>query len=130
MSFESSGTYSYSGNVVGTNNVKDLSDSSRTKGLVTNYPGWIIIKLNGEWEFDEIVIGGYQGNTGAFAADNGGGATIETSKDNLKWTNVGTIPSGFGYANLTVKLTKSSARFIKFTSTSYLGIGYLEIKRK
>lgn len=41
---------------------------------------------------------------------------------------IASIPSGFGNEIKTVFLDKSLAKYVKFTSTSYLGIGYLNIR--
>ena len=92
-------------------------------------PGWIIIEFNNEWEFEEIEIGGYNGDTSLWRASNGSNATIFTSKDKTTWTSVGNIPSGYGASIIDVKLQRSFAKYIKFVGTSYLGIGFLEIKK-
>ena len=121
--------YSRSNVQVASGRLEDLSDRSQMNGICCVSPGWIIIELNNEWEFNEIEIGGYKGNTGAYAAENGANAKILTSLNKVTWNNVGTIPSGFGTSVKTVKLTSSSARYIKFESTGYLGLGFLEIKK-
>jgi len=129
VKLEVNGMYMYSGNMVGSGKLEDLKDKSLTKGVCVSSPGWIIIELNNEWEIDEIEVGGYNGNKNTWACENGAGAKIETSVNKIEWTNVGTIPSGFGSSVKTVRLTRSTARYIRFNGTSYLGIGYLEIKR-
>jgi hypothetical protein len=129
VKFESNGTYNYSGAPVGTNRVEDLKDISATKGITANSPGWILIEFNREWEFDEIDISGYNGNTTAWYPGNGSGAQIQTSTNKTNWKTVGTLPSNYGATVNNVKLTRSSAKYIKFVGTSYLGIGYLKIKK-
>jgi hypothetical protein len=125
--FEANSTFEYNGQVVGTNNVKDLEDKSLTKGICTDNNGIITITFNREVEFEEIAIGGYNGNSLAWHSGNGKGANILTSKDMNTWTTVGTI-NEYGAEIYTIKVKKSKAKYIRFTHNSYLGIGYLEIK--
>lgn len=129
VNFEYSGPYSYSGNVVGTGKIEDLKDRSLMKGICATSPGWIIIELNTEWEFEELEIGGWNGNSTYWYANNGVGASIMTSNDKVNWKTVGTIPNNYGSQIQTVKLTKSSGKYIKFNHNSYLGLGYLDIKK-
>jgi hypothetical protein len=129
VQFESNGIFTYNLTAVGTNKVEDLKDSSGNKGICTISPGWITIELNNQWEFDEIEIKGYCGNSTAWYPGNGSGAQIMTSVDKINWKTVGSIPGNFGASIQTVKLTKSLARYIKFSYSSYLGIGYLKIKK-
>jgi hypothetical protein len=127
--FETNGVYTLSSVVVGTNKVEDLNDSIGNKGICAISPGWILIELNNEWEFDEIEVKGFCGNSTAWYAGNGSGAQIMTSIDKTTWKTVGTLPSNYGANVITVKLTKSSGRYIKFSGNSYVGIGYLKIKK-
>jgi len=126
-SFDSSGPYQYSGANVGTNNVKDLKDKSLTKGICAATPGVITITFNKEIDLEELEIGGYNGNSVAWYAGNGSNANILTSMNNSNWTSVGTIPADYGAKIQTVKVTKSKAKYIRFSHTDYLGIGYLNI---
>lgn len=96
-------------------------------GIVAASPGWIIIEFNKEWEFEEIEIAGFNGNTSAFAVSNGANCQILTSKDKSNWVSVGSIPGNYGAFIQKVRLTKSSAKYIKFQHNSYLGIGYLDV---
>ena len=81
------------------------------------------------FNFEELEIAGWGGNSGIWAASNGSNSRIEVSIDKVDWNNVGTIPSTYSSSIIPVKLTKSvSARFIKFVGTSSLGIGFLKIK--
>jgi len=130
IKLEVSAYFTISGLMVGTGKLEDLSDRSQTKGICTHFAGWIIIELNNDWEFSEIEIGGFKGQTNNFSAENGANAQIQTSLNKVTWNNVGTIPSGFGSAIKTVKLTTSTARYIKFTSNGHIGLGFLEIKKK
>lgn len=129
--FENKGIFYNDGKVVGTNNVKDLKDKSLTKGICSTTPGEITITLNREVEFDEIEVGGYNGDSVAWFAGNGRGAQIYTSissPDKNTWTSIGKIPDDFGATIITVKVTKTKAKYIRFSNTDYLGIGYLSIK--
>jgi len=127
--YEYSGPYLFKGETAGNGILSDLSDKSCLKGICANRPGWIIIELNSDWEFDSLDIGGWKGNSTLWYADNGAGATIMTSLNKEEWKNVGTIPVGFGTKVVTAKLTKSVAKFIKFNHVEYLGLGYLNIKK-
>jgi hypothetical protein len=127
--YEVSGHYMYNNAIVGGAKVSDLKDRSLTTGVCANSPGWIVIELNNTWEFTDIEIAGFNGNPNAWYAGNGSGATILTSTDKIDWKTVGTIPSNYGQTIQTVKLTKSSARYIKFNHNSYCGLGYLNIKK-
>ena len=128
--FESNGLYYFKNDLVGTGRIEDLTDRTLKSGICVTTPGSIIIELNNEWEIDEIEIGGYNGNTKNWACENGANSQISTSLNKINWTNVGNIPAGFGSTVKKVKLTKSKGRFIKFSNSSYLGIGYLDIQRK
>ena len=99
-------------------------------GICAISPGWIVIELNKEWEFDEIEVAGWNGNTTLWGVANGAGASILTSTDKSDWKTVGTLPTDFGDTIKSVKLTKSSGKYIKFNCNSYLGLGYLHIKMK
>jgi hypothetical protein len=133
VSFESSGTYSSGGTLAGTNNVEDLNnfeDRTCMKGICTNYPGWIVLELNRECEWEEAEIGGWRGNTNIYSSSNGSGAAIMTSMDKNTWTTVGTIPSNYANGPTPVKCTRSRCKYVKFNGSSYLGIGYFKIKKE
>jgi hypothetical protein len=129
VSFETSGPYVYNNQTAGNGKLEDLSNKTCLKGICANSPGWIIIQLNYEWDFEAIEIGGWKGNSTLWYSDNGAGASIMTSTDKVNWITVGIIPYGFGNGIQTVKLTKSTGRYIKFNGTSYVGLGYLKIKK-
>jgi hypothetical protein len=129
LNYEFSGQFISGGTVVGTNKIEDISDPSRMKGICAISPGWIIIELNYEHEITEIEIGGYQGNNSYWSPENGAGAQIQTSVDKKNWITVGTVPYGYGTSNKTVQLTPSTGKFIRFFHTSYMGVGYLSIKK-
>lgn len=128
VKFESSGPYVYQGVTAGTNNVEDLGSKDQNFGVCCTSPGKITVEMNSEWDFQEIEVGGWTGNSKVWYPDNGSGAKIFSSVDKIKWTEVGKIPSGFGTKIKTVKLkAKTTGRYLKFESTSYLGIGYLRV---
>lgn len=128
VEFEFGGKYTYKDKVAGTNRLEDLTDKSLKKGICSTSPGFITLTLNDEFNIKEVDIGGYCGNNSLWNPQNGEGANIQTSLDKVNWKTVGAIPSGFGSEIKTVYLTKSAAKYIKFSSTSYLGIGYLSIR--
>lgn len=113
----------------GTHSYKELHDKSMTKGICVESPYHIILELNSEHEFDKIEIGGWNGNPSLWYPGNGANAQILTSVDKKSWKNVGTIPSNYGAFIQTVKLKKTSAKFIKFQHTGYVGLGYLKIHK-
>lgn len=125
--FEFSGEFKYNDAVVGTNNAKDLKDKSLQKGIVANTPGIITITLNREVEFETIEIGGYNGNSTAWFVGNGKGANILVSNDNSHWTQIGTIPNEFGHEIIKVTVKKSKGKYIRFSHTDFIGIGYLQV---
>jgi len=125
--YEFSGEFKYENKVVGTNNPKDLKDKSLLKGIVAMNPGVITLTLSRDVEFQEIEIGGYNGNSTAWFVGNGRGAKIFTSSDNSKWTEVGAIPPEFGHEIKKVPLTKSKAKYLRFSSEDLLGIGFLQV---
>lgn len=125
--FSSSGEYIWEGNVIGTNNVKDLAERDLNTGICAGGEGYIIIHLSRESDFQEIEIAGYNGNSVAWLASNGKSAAVQTSNDLQTWTNVGNLPDDYGHVVKTVKLTRSKARYIKFFAGDLIGIGYLSI---
>lgn len=130
LNFTFSGPYVYNGLTAGTNRIEHINNEDGLKGICAVSAGWIIIELNEQWDFSELTIGGWRGNKSLWYSDNGSGADISTSVDKVKWVSVGKIPTGYGTTNKSVKLTPSTAKFIKFSSSSYVGIGYLKISKR
>lgn len=128
VKYEFSGEFKYNDVVVGTNNAKDLKDKTLQKGIVANTPGIITITLSRDVEFEEIDIAGFNGNSTAWFVGNGRGASILTSSDNAHWTNVGTLPPEFGHVITNIKLKKTKAKYLRFSHTDFIGIGFLEVK--
>lgn len=130
VSFEFKGPYIYKGQVAGTNLLEDVKNDNMDEGAICSaVPGEITFTLNSDWEFKELDIAGFKGNSKLWYPENGVGANISTSLDGKDWKKVGKIPSGFGKELKTVKLTTSTGKYIKFHHTSYLGIAYLKIKK-
>jgi hypothetical protein len=123
VSFTSSGQYS----TAGTHRLEDLSNRNLMGGICVQSPYTITIELNFEHEINKIEIGGWNGNTGIWYPGNGSGSKILTSTDNTTFTEVGSIPTTFGATIITVNLTPSVGKYIKFQHTSYVGLGYLNI---
>jgi len=130
VKMEYSGSYTYNGQTAGTGKLDDLKTKNLNVGVCANSPGWIILELNATWEFDEMEVAGFNGNSSLWYNANGAGAKIQTSTDKTQWKTVGTIPSNFGGSIQKVKLTMSTAKYIKFDHTSYLGLGYVYIIKK
>jgi hypothetical protein len=107
--------------------LKHLKDRDMSKGICVASPGYILLELRNEIEFNEIEIGGYRGNVQQFSPDNGAGASIEAgmSKDELR--TVGTVPYGFGSAITPIKCSKTNARFIRIKSNGQMGLSYLNL---
>jgi hypothetical protein len=126
---EISGNYLYKGKTAGTNRFQDLKDKTLKKGICTGSPGFIILDLNSDWEFEEMEIAGYIGDPELWYSGNGSGAAIETSMDRVSWTKVGSIPSNYANAITKVKVKKTQAKYVRFSHTSYLGIGYVNITK-
>jgi hypothetical protein len=125
---ETSGAYFANNAIVGANTLDDLGDRNLAKGgIIAASPGKILIELNKVWEVDSLEIGGYSGNPSYWSCDNGYGATIELSEDNKTWSNIGTIPYGYGSNIQRVSFSKQKALYIKFTYSSYIGIGFLKL---
>lgn len=130
VAFQFNGAYTSGETLAGTNNIDDLNnfeDRSCLKGICANYPGSITLELSRELEIEVIEVAGWGGNRNIWAPSNGSGASVLTSTDNSKWTNVGTLPSTFNSNIITVNLSKSYAKYIKFEHNSYLGLGYCRI---
>lgn len=130
VSYEHTNDYKYKDKIAGTGKVEDLSDRSLQKGICSNSPGMIMFTLNNKFTITELEIGGFCGNTSLWNPSNGEGANISTSIDKQNWTIVGIIPNGFGKEIQKANIKTSTAKFIKFSSSNYLGIGYLSIKYK
>lgn len=128
VEFEHSGNYTYKTKIAGTGRLEDLSDRSLQKGICANSPAWILFTLNDEFTIKEIDVGGFCGNASLWNSANGEGATIQTSVDKVTWKTVGVIPNGFGSEIKTVLLNKSIGKYIKFSSTTYLGLGFLSVR--
>jgi hypothetical protein len=126
IAFTSSQRYSN----CGTHNLEDLKNRNLMGGICVQSPYNITFELNCEHDINKIEIGGWNGNTGTWYPGNGSGAKISTSVDGVNYTEVGTIPTGFGANIQTVTLRPSTGKFLKFDCTSYLGIGFLNILRE
>ena len=111
----------------GTHLFQDLKTTDLNTGICVESPYTILLELNYEQEFDKIDVGGWNGNNGVWGVTNGANSKIYTSKDKTTWVEVGTIPSDFGNTIQRVNIKKTSAKYIKFQHTSYLGLGHLKI---
>lgn len=131
ISMTFSGEYLYNGKIIGDNDVKSLSDPEMKKGICCKSPGWIEFELNSLWEFQNIQIGGYNGDKTAWYPGNGCGAQIHVSENGKDYKKVGNIPSKFAKEITTIKLDSVvSAKYVKIIHSSYLGVGYLKIEKE
>lgn len=130
INIEHSGDYIFKGMVAGSQKLEDLKTKDLTTGFCANTPGVIILELKGMCEFQEIEAAGFNGNKTLWFPGNGSGAKIYTSQDKVNWEHSGTLSSSFATKIATIKLkTKCFAKYIKFEHTSYIGFGYLFVKR-
>ncbi len=128
INFTFSGAYSSGGTVIGSNKLEDVNDRSlENGGICATTPGWIVFELNHEFDISAIEVGGYRGNTTYWAASNGSNASILTSKDNINFTHVGTIPSTYANGIVNVPLQRATATYIKLNHNSYLGVGDFKV---
>jgi len=116
----------------GSHDVKDLADKDLNKGITVMSPYTIIIEFNMTQTFNQIEVGGFNGDNNNFGVTNGSNAQIFVSSDKVNWgSEVGKLPSDYGNQIQTVTLNKTvTAKYIKFQHNTYLGMGYLNIKRK
>jgi hypothetical protein len=129
VKLENTKSYSDSTGQVGGNDPMFLLDKNLNTGICTDNGGAIILELSKECEFEEIDIGGYIGKADWVLSDGyGSGANILTSVDRVKWTIVGTIPTGFGTSIVSTKVIRSKAKYIKMEHHSWIGLGYFKIK--
>ena len=129
VNFEYSGDYTYKGKTAGTQKLEDLKSKDQKTGICAKSPGFIIFELNGNWEFEEIDIQGWNGDTALWYPGNGSGAKIFTSQDKSTWLQVGTVSSSFASKIVACKLKRSQAKYIKFEHTSFVGMSHLFVKR-
>lgn len=127
VNFEFSGPYKYNNVQAGTNLLVDIGDKSLRKGICTVSSGYILFELSKPCVLTTLEIGGYNGKIEIWNAEFGAGATILSSEDKYTWNVIGTVPNGFGSEIKTVNLIGKNAKYLKFTSNSYLGIGYLKV---
>ena len=117
-SFESSTLYSVKGKTYAPPHVDNLNDYYLKTGICVE-KGWILFEFVFELFFNEIEISGFIGDPSNWTSSWGKGAKILTSRDKINWTYVGTIPNTFGTNILSLFLTCSTAKYIKF-EFSYL----------
>jgi hypothetical protein len=127
--FEVTGEYKVGEVLLGTQSIDDLMDRDLKKGICSKSPGLLLFELNDTWEFEEIEVGGFTGNTTNWTPGNGQSASISTSLDNKTYKNVGALPSNFAGLVTTIKLARTKAKFIKFENKGLLGLGFMQIKK-
>jgi hypothetical protein len=125
-----SGTYKYNDKDIGSNTLEDLVNEDLNKGVCVNNNGWIILELNNVHKVDSIDIAGFTGsNNNVWYPGNGVGATIYTSTDKENWESVGKIDSTFKDKIVNIKLEKTKCKFIKFSESPLLGLGYVKVNK-
>jgi len=125
--FDISKVFKFEGLEIGNFDIECLETKDLTTGICVGSPGFIVLELNRPVEIYSLEIGGYTGNRIKFASENGRGATIMTSTDRVNWEVVGAIPYNFGNQIVKFVVKKSRGSYIKFSSQSSIGIGYLKI---
>lgn len=129
IKFEVEGEYKSNNKLAGTQSIEDLLDRDTKKGICSKTPGKILFELNDTWEFDEIEVAGWTGDTAIWTPGNGQNASISTSLDGKEYKIVGALPSNFSGVISAVKIAKTKARFLKFESKGLVGLGFLSIKK-
>lgn len=125
-----SGEYIFKGKIIGDNRHDSILDENMMTGICAKSPGWIEFELNSLWEFDEIKLGGYKGNSNSWYSGNGAGAQVLVSENGKDYKKIGIVPSKFGVEPVSIKFDQTqSGKFIKFTHSSYLGLGYFYIEK-
>ena len=127
ISFDFSGVYEFKNRIAGTNNVGDLEDETRTKGICANTPGYIIFELDNIYVISSIQIGGYKGDSTLWYPMNGASASILVSKDRMKWEEVGKVNSKFCNNIISQNLKSEEGKYIKLQGRSYVGVGYFTV---
>lgn len=124
-----SSPYIYNGKMAGNNSVKELTNPDLTKkgGICSNTPGEIKISLSKETTFNGLEVGGYCGDNILWYPENGAGAEISFSMNNIHFTKLGIVPRGFGTKIQKIEFAPVTAKFIRLHHSSYLGIGYLRL---
>lgn len=124
--FKSSGEYIKDGVVIGNNQIECVNDKNLKTGICTNSPGKLTFELNGKFNIDKILVGGFHGNPDIWYKNNGSGASVLVSTNGINFTKVGTLTNLTKKINC-IKITESqNVRYIQLTSNSYIGIGYLK----
>lgn len=113
--------------IVGSLLVEDILNPDCQNGLCSSSPGNILIELSDEFEIDKIDISGYRGDANRWYSGNGQGAKISVSLDNITFVDVGKIPHDFALEIKRIQFYKIKCRYIQFSCTSHLGIGYLKV---
>ena len=124
VSFKSSAKYSN----CGTHSIEGIQDKDNKGGICVQSPYEICFELNRCHSIKGIIIKGYGENTSSWGASNGANSQISTCNDeNGLYESVGTIPSNYSSSPITIMFKKTvTMKFIKFKSTGYLGIGYID----
>jgi len=107
-------------------NFNDLKSTDLTTGICVG-SGTIMLEFDAECKFDKIQVGGWRSYGSITYISYGANAKISTSKDGIKWTEVGALPSDFKGKISPVNLIKSTAKYIKFQSDYIISLGHLEI---
>lgn len=116
--------------LIGTNNIEDLNnfkDTSCNKGVVVDKNSFIILELNKLISLKSLIIGAIKNDFFDESKGYGVGAKIETSEDKNTWKQVGQINSDFVNKPVKHSLESSNAKFIKFTNSKYIGLGYCKV---
>lgn len=119
--------YRFGNNIVGSLAVEDILNPDCQNGICSSSPGRILIELSDEFEIDKLDISGFRGDSHSWHNGNGLGASVSVSLDNINFIEVGKIPSEFGIEIKRISFYRIKCKYILFSHTSYIGIGYLKV---
>lgn len=124
IDFKASPKYSNCGNY----SIENIQNQENIGGICVQSPYEIVFELNLSHRLKGIKLKGYSENLSYWASSNGEGSVISISEDNINFSTIGKVPSGFGSTVKEVVFNNedSKGKYLKFKGSSYLGIGYID----
>lgn len=133
VSFEVNGDYLFKGQKIGNATLKDLENKSLKMGSIcVSGTGYIIFKLNCEWDITSVDIGPYIGDIDkGWKSNYGIGTQILTSSNKVTWTSQGEIPTSYSSKIINIPFNScTGVQFIKLQAKSNLGISYIKFNKE